>query len=107
MEKTREELVIEAEKIAEEIRKLDKRRNKLGDLNWAVDRFHSLTCRFNHDDGCGYYYDSDESFDREGSNRNAWKRQYQGYKKKAEQAIGENLTHERFLKLIEVLRFAY
>lgn len=64
--------------------------------------FHNLMCRWNHTDGCSWYYEQDEDFDREGSTRQRWLNQYQTAKSAVEETVGD-LTDEKFIAIATVI----
>lgn len=88
------------------VKKIDIRREALGEENWAADQFHKITCNWNHTDGCGYEWDKDEMFNVAGTAKNREKKKYLKVKSGIEKAVTNLITHEEALKIIKAVHKA-
>lgn len=102
--KSRSELVAEQERVAQQIAELDAHEAKLGRLLVAVEKFHDLRCRWNHTDGCSWFYEDDDTFQNPESTRGRWVTKYREAKVAVEEALKHEVSDEVFLDVVEVLR---
>lgn len=102
--KSRSELVAEQERVAKQIAELDAHEAKLGHVLVAVEKFHDLRCRWNHTDGCSWFYEKDEAFQNPESTHGQWITKYREAKIAVEKVLKHEVSDEVFLDVVEGLR---
>lgn len=98
MSKERAELIAERDRVQEQINELEAREKALGATRVATTEFHNLMCHADHTEGCSWFYEKDEDFDREGSTHYRWLNRYQKAKHAVEEVIGD-IADEDFNKI--------
>lgn len=86
--------------LQDKAKKLAERKQAMSEDNWAVDKFHEMTCNRGT---CGYSYDDADAFDKKGTTKNNEKLVYLKIKQDIEKVVKKELTHKEALKIIDVV----
>lgn len=89
--------------LQDKAKNLAERKKAMGEDNWAVEKFHEMTCHCEFHGSCGYSYDNADAFDKKGTAKNREKLVYLKIKQDIEKVVKKELTHKEALKIIDVV----
>jgi hypothetical protein len=97
-DKTKEQLEEEIRKAQAQIAAIDEHNARIGQESWAVEEYHRMTCTSNHTDYCGWTYENEN-----GATHQRYKKKYRMIKENYEHEIGDNVDHDDFVRILNII----